>query len=77
MSRLKNNPPAEDKLRAIRVLYMQVYNDDRSLIPLAVDLFHVIGEILEGISPQKLEMSLLNPKEFLREISLDHELRKE
>jgi len=57
------------KLRILRSLYFVVYNDDQSLVPLAVELFHAIGDILEGVSPAELNLHQVNRSEFLREVS--------
>jgi len=37
-----------NKLNNIRSLYMGVYNSPDSLGPLAIELFHILGEVLEG-----------------------------
>ena len=73
MSRLKNNPPPAEKLRVIQTLYMQVYNDERSLIPLSVELFHTLGAILEGVPPHKLELHQIDKEELLRELAFNGE----
>lgn len=61
----------EDKLKRIRSLYMIVYNADTPLQPLAVELFHVIGEILEGVTPEEVEMFRIDKNKFLRELEAD------
>jgi len=71
MSRLKKQPPPEEKLRVIQTLYMQVYNDSRSLIPLSVELFHILGSILEGVAPKDLPLELIDRETLLTELSLN------
>ena len=61
----------EDKLKRIRALYMLVYNADTPLQPLAIELFHVIGEILEGVTPEEVEMFRIDKHKFLRELEAD------
>jgi hypothetical protein len=59
----------EEKLRTIRILYMQVYNDERSLIPLAVELFHTLGSILEGERPENFILHQIDRAKFLSELN--------
>ena len=49
----------EEKLRTIRALYITVYNGDVSLIPQSVELFHLLGDILEGKSIHDLADNIL------------------
>lgn len=58
----------EEKLRLIRALYVLVYNDPASIIPLAVELFHTLGHILEGVSPEELELYAIDKQRLLREL---------
>lgn len=58
----------EEKLRIIRALYMLVYNDPISVIPLAVELFHTLGYILEGVAPEELELYQIDKQKLLREL---------
>lgn len=60
---------AEEKLKSLRALYMLVYNDERSMVPLAVELFHAVGEILEGIPPEDLDLHLIDKEALLKELS--------
>jgi hypothetical protein len=71
MSRIKNNPPPAEKLHTIQVLYMMVYNDDRSLIPLATELFHTLGAILEGVPPRNLDLQLIDKEALLQELTFN------
>lgn len=59
----------EEKLRTLRALYMLVYNDERSIVPLATELFHTLGEVLEGIPPEELDLHLIDKKMLLKELS--------
>jgi len=80
MSQLRNktlrgrrNKVVDDKqkLDIFRALYYLVYNDNQDLIPLATELFHVLGEILEGTSPRELTLYRINKEELLRELATD------
>ena len=51
---------------------MLVYNDERSVVPLAVELFHTIGEILEGTSPEDLDLHAIDKKALLKELESDN-----
>lgn len=68
-SRLRPTTSAEDKIRMLRTLYMLVYNAEDSLIPLSVELFHVLGDVLEGIPPEDLSLHRVNKETFLRELA--------
>ena len=57
------------KLQSIRALYYVVFNDPRDLTARATELFHVLGEILEGIPPEQLELCQVDKTELMREIS--------
>lgn len=59
----------EEKLKTLRALYMLVYNDERSIVPLAIELFHTLGEVLEGISPEELDLHLIDKKALIKELS--------
>jgi hypothetical protein len=45
---------------------MMVYNSEASLIPLTTELFHVLGDILEGTPPEELRLYRLNKETFLQ-----------
>ncbi len=66
--RLRDATSPEDKLRAIRALYMMVFNDDTSLIPLTTELFHAVGELLEGIEPKDVDLNRIDKHVFLQTI---------
>ena len=67
-SRIRNITSPEEKLKAIRALYIMVYNSDQSLIPLTTELFHTLGDILEGIKPEELNLTQLNKNALLATI---------
>jgi hypothetical protein len=48
---------------------MMVYNAEDSLIPMSVELFHVMGDVLEGIPPEDLSLHRVNKDTFLRELA--------
>lgn len=66
--RLRDATSSDDKLRAIRALFIMVYNNDESLIPLTTELFHALGEILEGIKPEELTLTQIDKNELLKTI---------
>lgn len=68
-SKLRPTTSDADKLRMLRTLYMMVYNAEDSLIPLSVELFHVLGDVLEGIPPEDLQLHRVNKDTFLRELA--------
>ena len=72
MPRAKHLPTGEEKLKRIRTLYMLVYNDEKSLVPLAIELFHALGEILEGTEPTNLTLNRINKHNFLHELSAEN-----
>lgn len=55
-----------EKIRSLRALYMIVYNSEDSLIPLATELFHTLGDILEGIPPEELRLHRVDRDVFLQ-----------
>ena len=54
-----------DKLRVIRALYILAYTSEKSLVPIAVELFHLLGDILEGTPIGELELHSIDRKELL------------
>ena len=68
-SRLCNSTTSEEKLQAIRALYIMVFNSDESLIPLTTELFHALGSILEGVPPCELSLSRVDKSVFLETIN--------
>lgn len=58
----------EQKLRVLRALYFVVYNNDKSLFPQSVELFHTIGEILEGVPPDELSLQQIDKQALLEEL---------
>jgi hypothetical protein len=39
------------------------------MVPLATELFHAVGEILEGIPPEDLDLHLIDKEALLKELS--------
>ena len=64
--RLKSSD--KDAIKAIRALYITVYNDEKSLLPQAVELFHVIGSILEGTPMKHIDCNIIDKDSVLREL---------
>jgi len=58
----------EQKLRTLRALYFIAYNSEESLFPQSVELFHTIGEILEGVPPDELSLHRIDKQALLREL---------
>jgi hypothetical protein len=67
ISRLHSTSDAE-KIRMFRTLYVMLYNGEESIIPLATELFHTIGEILEGVSAEELDLVRIDKSVFLDEL---------
>jgi hypothetical protein len=67
VARLRSTTDAE-KIRMFRTLYVMLYNGDESIIPLAVELFHAIGEILEGVPAEELDLVRIDKSVFLQEL---------
>jgi len=44
-----------EKIKILKALYMHTYNSDTSMIPMVVELFHLLGDILEGNSLDDLD----------------------
>lgn len=59
----------EQKLRILRALYFIAYNSNDSLVPQSVELFHTIGEILEGVPPEELSLHRINKQALLQELA--------
>ena len=57
-----------EKLRAIRALFVVVYNDSKSLIPQSIELFHTLGSILEGQPVECLELHHIDKAALLHEM---------
>lgn len=72
MTKLRKIPSDEAKLESISALYMLVFNSEESLVPLSLELYHLLGEILGNTLPKNLQMHRVNKSAFLRELSLDN-----
>ncbi len=55
-----------EKLRILRALYIQVYNSDLSVYPLVTELFHALGEILEGVPADSLDLCQIDKDTFVK-----------
>jgi hypothetical protein len=55
-----------EKLLIIRALFIVVYNREESLLPFAVEFFHLLSEILEGTHAEDLQLTLLDRETLLR-----------
>lgn len=56
-------------LRTIRALYMVAYNSEKSLLLCSTELFHILGDILEGTPPERLVMHQIDKAEVLAELT--------
>ena len=68
-SKLKPTTSDAEKIRLLRTLYMMVYNAEDSLIPMSVELFHVLGDVLEGVPPEDLQLYRVSKTTFLQELA--------
>lgn len=71
MTKLRKIPTDMEKIQSISTLYMIVFNSEESLLPLSLELFHLLGEILEGRTPKELAMHRIDKTTFLRELSVN------
>jgi hypothetical protein len=55
-----------EKLLIIRALFIVVYNHEGSLLPFAVEFFHLLSDILEGTRAEDLELTMLDKDTLLR-----------
>jgi len=67
VSCLRSTSDAE-KVRMLRTLYVMLYNGEESIIPLATELFHAVGEILEGVPAEELDLVRIDKSVFLQEL---------
>jgi hypothetical protein len=58
-----------DKLKIIRALHVVSYNMRRETNDFAVEYYFAIGDILEGVKPEELNLRVINKEEFLRELN--------
>ena len=59
----------EKTVQAIRALYMTAYNSEQSLLLCSTELFHLLGDILEGVPPERLNMIHIDKSEVLAELA--------
>ena len=64
--RLKNTTTDAEKVRILRALYVLVYNSEESIIPLTAEIFHILGDILEGTSAEELPLRYIKKDRFLK-----------
>jgi hypothetical protein len=48
---------------------MVAYNSEKSLLLCATELFHLLGDILEGTPPERLVMHQIDKSEVLAELT--------
>ena len=58
----KTTATEAEKLLIIRALYIVVFNREESLLPYAVEFFHLLGSILEGTCAQDLQLTMIDPQ---------------
>lgn len=56
-----------DKLKAVRALHIVAYNSDHPIEKVAVELFYVLGDVLEGQGVKDLTLHRISKEEVLRE----------
>mgnify|MGYP006893625587 CR=1 FL=1 len=56
-----------DKLKAVRALHIVAYNSDHPIEKVAVELFYVLGDVLEGQGVKDLALHRISKEEVLRE----------
>ena len=61
----RKHATTEEKLCCLRALYIVVYNGENSIIPQTTELFHLVGDVLEGTPPEALEFNRINRKKVL------------
>ena len=61
----KTPTTGEEKLLIIRAFYIVVFNREESLIPYAVEFFHLLGSILEGTCAQDLQLKMIDKQVLL------------
>lgn len=57
-----------EKLKAIRALWITAHNQTSELEPIATEFFFAIGDLLEGESPENVNLRLIDKKDFLKEL---------
>lgn len=60
---------SDKTLRIVRALYMVAYNSEKSLLLCSTELFHVLGDVLEGVPPERLSMTQIDKSEVLAELA--------
>jgi hypothetical protein len=57
-----------DKLKRIRALHVTAYSAHVPVEKTSVEFFYCVGDVLEGLKPEELKLSLINRSEFLKEL---------
>ena len=57
-----------DKLRLIRALHVTAYNLNVPVEKLAVEFFYALGDALEGVKVEDLNLSIIGKEGVLREL---------
>ena len=68
---LSGKQALQEKLRAIRALYITAYNRTGELEPIAVEFFFAVGDLLEGHPPESLPVKKIDKSDFLKELRDD------
>lgn len=58
-----------DKLKAVRALHIVAYNSDEPVEKVALELFYVLGDILEGQNIKDLSLHRINKEDVLKEFT--------
>jgi hypothetical protein len=67
---MKTTTAERKKLCAIKALYIVVYNSPKSIYPLTLELFHTIGNILEGDDPLSLNLNKIDSVKYIETYKL-------
>lgn len=57
------------RLKAISALWVVTHNSPAPIAKSSIELFYLLGDILEGIPPDKLQTRLLDKEALLREFT--------
>lgn len=55
-------------VKVIRALHIAAMCTPLGIDKTASEFFYSVGDILEGVPPEKLELKIINKEEFLREL---------
>ena len=68
VSAQRQTASAEEVIRTLKAFYIIMYNSEDSLIPLMLELFHLLGDILEGVPAKDLEVKGIDKATLLSTI---------